>query len=128
MRFTILIYVLVGVLAVSLARFDADCYTWFLLLEFFVGLTQIIGSIARYIVFFKNKSQNTKILFKYWSIVAIYFVLALLASSYYEAHRTDPIFNSPVRYNIMILFIAWPIAFWYLFNISFLKTRKHGNN
>jgi hypothetical protein len=124
MRYTILIYVLVAVLAAYLARFKADVYSWFLLLEFFVGLTQMIGSIIRYIIFLKYKSQDSKIIFKYWLIVAIYTALGLLASNYYEAHITNPMFDMSISYNIVILSFAWPIAFWYLFNISFLKPKQ----
>jgi hypothetical protein len=123
MKCRFLIYVTVAILAVSLARYKADVYSWFLLLEFFVGLTQMIGSIIRYIIFLKYESQDSKTILKYWMIVAIYTALALVASSYYEANITNPMFDMTISYNIVILSLAWPIAFWYLFNISFLKRK-----
>jgi hypothetical protein len=125
MKYTILVYVLVGVVATWIARFNANVYSWFLVLEFCVGLTQIIGSIIKFISYtVKDKSQDRKILYKYWLIVGIYIILALLASHYYEAHITHPMFDATISYNIVILSLAWPIAFWYVFNISFLKLKK----
>jgi hypothetical protein len=124
MKYTFLIYITVAILAASLARFKADIYSWFLLLEFFVGFTQVIGSIIRYIIFLKYKSQDNKTIFKYWMMVTIYTALALLASHYYEANITNPMFDESISYNIVILSLAWPIAFWYMFNISFLKSKQ----
>ncbi len=124
MKYTFIIYIVVAILATALAALKADVYSWFLILEFFVGTTQIIGSVIRYIIYLKYKSQDGKRISQYWLIVAIYTVLALLASNYYEAHITNPMFDMSVSYNIVILSLAWPIAFWYMFNISFLKLKK----
>jgi hypothetical protein len=57
-------------------------------------------------------------------MVAIYTILASLASHYYEANITNPMFDMSISYNIVILSLAWPIAFWYMFNISFLKLKQ----
>jgi hypothetical protein len=124
LKYSILVYVVVAIVAASFAGFKSDVYSWLLVLELFVGFTQIMGSIIRYIIFLKYKSQDSKILFKYWLIVAIYAVLALLASHYYEAHVTDPMFDASINYNIVILSLAWPIAFWYVFNIILLKYKQ----
>ncbi len=124
MKYTFLIYIFVAIVAATIARFQAHIYSWFIVLEFFVGITQIVGSIIRYIIYLKYKSQNGKSIVQYWLIVAVYTALALLASNYYEAHITDPMFDPSTSYNIVILALAWPIAFWYIFNISFLKIKE----
>jgi hypothetical protein len=124
MRYPVLIYIVVAIIAASLARFKADVYSWFLVLEFFVGFTQIVASIVRSIVSLSVEKRFDRIILQYWFIVAIYAILALFASNYYEAHITDPMFDLTISYNIVILSLAWPIAFWYIFNISFLKLKQ----
>jgi hypothetical protein len=117
-----IIYIVVAIIAVFLSAYRAYTFSWFLILEFFVGISQIIGSVIRYIIYLKYKNQDGRNILQYWVITCIYLVLAKIAAIYYEYNVTD--FDSSINYDTVILSLAWPIAFWYMFNISFLKSKQ----
>jgi hypothetical protein len=84
---------------------DGDWYLLIGLLQFFVGLAQIIGAIFRTIVSLFDKTDCQK-LGIYWAMVLVYF-------SIWELF----LYN---HWNIVIWIpFAWLIAIWYCMKIVF---------
>jgi Ca2+/H+ antiporter len=94
-------------------------------LEFFVGLAQIIGSVIRYISAFNNSRTHTTSILWYWLIVMIYFTLLTLSYNLFDRDPEINIMNIGFNLKSIRFNLAWFIAVWYLFHISFLKPRSN---
>ena len=89
---------------------DDDWYLLIGLLQFFVGLIQVVGAIFRTIISLFDKPARKK-LAMYWAMVLIYFMIWEL---FLHCH-----------WNIMIWIpFAWLIAIWYGIKIVFPKDNK----
>jgi hypothetical protein len=123
-----LIYLGLFVLIIVLTFAPTEVTGIIIFLEFFIGAIQIIGSIVRYCYQLIKQRQHDKSILTYWITVVVYF--SFLFYIYYSYINHIPTFLCDMKRQAMFFayLLALPIAVWYLFNISFLKIKKNGND
>jgi hypothetical protein len=120
-----MVYLAVFALVLILPFAPVELTGIIIFLQFFIGLTQVIGSISRYIYKLIKYKLHDKTILTYWIIIVVYSLF--LVFIYYFYLNRIPSFLYDMKRNItfFVYLMAIPIAVWYLFNISFLKIKDN---
>ncbi len=128
MRHQWLVYLVVFALILVLSFASIEVTGIVIFLELFIGATQIIGSIARYIYKLSKHRLHDKTILTYWITVVMYFSFMAYIYYSYLNHIPSFLFELKRQVTFFVCLLALPIAVWYTFNVSFLKTKKDGND
>jgi hypothetical protein len=128
MKYQWLVYLLVFVLIIGFSFAPTEVTGIIIFMQFFIGATQMFGSIVRYVYKLSKLGLHDKTIFTYWMMVLIYFSLVLYIYYSYINHIPSFLFELKRQVTFFVFLSALLIAVWYTFNITFLKTKKDGNN